>query len=63
MTTYDYENLFEPEAHDNFRRRDWVMYGAYWLITGKSAQSYLDTVKALKRKLPSVEDVLKDWEI
>ncbi len=50
MTTYkDTYELFVHEAYDDFRRRDWLAYGAYWLATGASAQDYIEKVAETKR--------------
>lgn len=57
MTTYDTTGeLFEPEAYDDFRRRDWACYLPYWAVTGASAQEYVDKVETTKRAVRQTVD-------
>lgn len=59
VNEHDSDELFEIEAYDYFRRRDWVVYGAFWLATGRSSQDYVDTVAAAKQKVRgTIEDKL-----
>ena len=60
MVDYEYtDELVVWEAYDDFRRRDWIVYGAYWMMTGVSAQEYVDCVKMVKQKFhENIEDRL-----